>query len=212
MTITQEDLEAAVADAVKKATEEAQAEIDKHKSKADTLLGETKAAKAKAREIENEARQQREEKAQRDNDFEELYKSSSEKAREAEERLVNLQSQVRQKSIYGEASRIAATLTKDTARASLLAEKLAKRIDERDDGFKVLSESGELTGDSLDALSAQVSTAYPFLVDGSGSTGGNAGGSNSSNGAAGLEAERTNFETWTPDKQMEFVQKGGKLI
>lgn len=79
--------------------------------------------------------------------------------------------------VEGEANTIAASLTKDTGRASLLSEKIAARLQISDDGSKtVLNAKGEATVSSIEDLTVEMKTTYPFLVDGSQASGGGAQG------------------------------------
>ncbi|MFW0776350.1 MAG: hypothetical protein ACN2B6_01340 [Rickettsiales bacterium] len=88
----------------------------------------------------------------------------------------------RNKTLEGEAARIAATLTKDTNRAKLLKDQIRGRLALDNDKFTVLDDLGKPTISSVDELTGQIKAQYPFLVDGSQATGGGAQGG--SGGAA----------------------------
>jgi len=146
-------------------------------AKLDELLSETKKAKEAKREAEEEAKRASEDKAKRENDFEQLYKSAQERINALEaERQASLEAQ-KQSLIKTEAAKLAGTLTKDTAKAELLAEKFANRLAVSENGVQVLDESGNLTVSSLDELIGSVKSKYAFLVD-AGSSGGGATGAN----------------------------------
>ena len=101
-------------------------------------------------------------------------------------------------------------MTRDTARAKLLTEKLAARLSVTDDGIKVLDQSGSLTVSSLDELTHQIKTEYPFLVDGSQASGGAAQGSKAG-GSDLKQVTRTEFDTMDQFTRSEFVRTGGKI-
>ena len=182
------------------------------KKKVDELLGEKKREAEKRREAEERAKQEATEKAKKENDFEQLYKSSEAERTALSEKLAGLQKTMTQEKVQGEAARIAAGLTKDTGKASLLSEQLSKRLAFTDEGLKVLDEQGNLTVSTLDDLTAQVKDRYAFLVDGSPASGGGATRSQGGAGAEVKEMSRTDFSKAPPHKQMEFVKAGGKVI
>lgn len=93
-----------------------------------------------------------------------------------------LQADNRRKTIETEAARIAGSMTKDTNRANLLSQQILSRLTLDDGKFSVLDESGNPTISSVEELTGQIKTQYPFLVDGSQASGGGATGG--SGGAA----------------------------
>lgn len=97
----------------------------------------------------------------------------------------------RKKTLSAEASRIAATLTKDTNRASLLEQQISNRLTLDGDAFSVLDASGKPTISSIEELTGQIKEQYPFLVDGSQASGGGAQGGSS--GAAGTSFSKMNM-------------------
>jgi hypothetical protein len=94
-----------------------------------------------------------------------------------------LQDDIKSKTLEGEALRIASSLTKDPNRANLLMQQIRNRLTLDGENFSVLDESGNPTISTVEELTGQVKTAYPFLVDGSQASGGGAQGG--SGGAAG---------------------------
>jgi hypothetical protein len=180
------------------------------KAKVEQLLTEKKEAERKGREIEESARREVEEKAKSAGDFEQLYKSLSQKYDSLESEYTGLQGEIKKGSVMNEATRIANTMTRDTARAKLLTEKLAARLSVTDDGIKVLDQSGSLTVSSLDELTHQIKTEYPFLVDGSQASGGAAQGSKAG-GSDLKQVTRTEFDTMDQFTRSEFVRTGGKI-
>lgn len=82
----------------------------------------------------------------------------------------------RNKTIEGEAARLAASMTKDVNRADLLKQQIRNRITLDGDNFSVLDEKGNPTISTVEELSSQIREQYPFLVDGSQASGGGARG------------------------------------
>ena len=162
-TFTQAELEAKL--------EEATAGL---RAKVDELLGETKSAKQKARELEEAQQRAAEERAKEKGEFKELYEREQRAKAELAEKYDQTLNAIRQKEIDAATSQLAATQTRDTKRAELLRKELAQYANHTDDG--VVFELGGVQVDSGKLL-AHISEMYPFLVDGTGSTGGGATGS-----------------------------------
>lgn len=124
------------------------------------------------------------------------------KISEWEVKYNGLEGKVRSKTIESEAMRIAAGLTKDTDRANLLKQQLLSRLTLDGDKFSVLDENGSPTISSIEELTSQIKTQYPFLVDGSQASGGGAQGGS---GGAGIKpvkdmsmTERAKFANESP--------------
>lgn len=180
------------------------------RQKVEQLLTEKKEAERKARQIEEAARAEVEEKAKAAGDFEQLYKSLSEKYNGLESQYTGLQNEIKRGAVVNEATRIANSMTRDTARAKLLTEKLAARLSVTDDGLKVLDQSGNLTVSSLDELTHQIKTEFPFLVDGSQASGGAAQGSKAG-GSDSKMVTRSEFDSMDQFARSEFVKTGGRI-
>lgn len=147
------------------------------KAKLDELLSETKRAKDARRKAEEDSAKAAEEKAKRENDYEQLYKSAQERIESLErERQADLEARKKDR-LQAEAMKLASTLTKDTAKAELLAEKISQRLTVGTEGLQVLDSDGNLTVSSVDELVGSFKNQYAFLVD-AGSTGGGATGAN----------------------------------
>lgn len=131
------------------------------------------------------------------------------KLSESNSKYSDLVKQNTQSKINGEAGRIAATLSKDTRRAGLLAEKIATRLSYgEDNSFTVLDGSGNPTISSIDELSGQIKQEYDFLVDGSKASGGGAQGG--TGGASDTNTiKRSEWDNMEPLKQASFVDSGG---
>lgn len=181
------------------------------KAKVDQLLTEKKEAERKAREEADRARQKADEDAKAKGDYEQLYKSQKEEAERLRQEHEKLQQAIRQSSIQSEAARMAGSLTRDTARAEILAEKIAGRLSLTDDGIKVTDGSGQLTVSSLDELTHQIKTAYPFLVDGSQASGGAAQGSKGGAEGSAKQISRSQWDGMDHADRANFAREGGKV-
>ncbi len=143
------------------------------KNKVDELLGEKKSANQKAKELEEQQKQQEEERLKEKEQFRELYEREQESKRELQERFEEFNSRIQKQTINAEATKLASELTRDTARGELLQEKAAQYAKYSDDG--VTFELGGVPVEKEKILT-HLREKYPFLVDGSGATGGGAAG------------------------------------
>ena len=186
-------------------------ENDKMRGHMDTLLGETKTAKALAKQQADDATQLANDKAKKDGDFEQLYNSSTEQSNGYKTELETLRQKMSADKTNTEAVKIAMQLA-DGYNAELLSEKIALRLKYTDEGVKVLDANGQLTVSSIEDLKTEFSNneRYASLLKGNQSSGGGApGGKNS--GAAGKLLTRTEFDALNPAKRMEFIKSDGKL-
>jgi len=149
------------------------------KLKVDELLDQVKPAQRRAQELEEKQAEAERKRMEENQEFQALYQKEQEKARTEAEARTKLEAQIRTGAIESEASRLAATLTRDTKRAALLAEKLASAAEYTENG--VAFSLGGVAVDT-EAVLQYAQEEYPFLVDGKGSTGGGANGG--SGGAA----------------------------
>ena len=106
--------------------------------------------------------------------FRELYEREQENKRQLQEEHEAFKHQIKTQTIQSEATKLASELTRDTARSELLQEKVAQYAKYSDNGVDF-----ELGGVPVekDKILAHLKEKYPFLVDGSGATGGGASGS-----------------------------------
>ena len=157
--------------------EEVQKMIDEQvsglKNKVDELLGEKKSASQRAKELEEQQKQQEEERLKEKEQFRELYEREQEAKRELQDKYEEFQHRIQKETINSEATKLAAELTRDTARGELLQEKAAQYAKYSDDG--VVFELGGVPVGKEKVL-AHLREKSPFLVDGSGATGGGAVG------------------------------------
>lgn len=151
------------------------------KAKVDELLGESKSAKQKARELEEASARAEEERAKQAGEFKALYEREQKAKAELAEKYDSFAKRIQQKEVEGAAMSLAAELTRDTKRVELLRKEISQFARYTDDGVKF--EMGGVEVDRAKVL-AHITDNYPFLVDGSGATGGGATGANKGGGAA----------------------------
>lgn len=144
------------------------------KSKVEELLGESKSAKQKARELEELQRQAEEEGLKQREEFRTLYEREQKAKAELAEKYEGFAKRIQAKEVESSALSLAAELTRDTKRAELLKEQVSKYARYTDDGVKF--EMGGVEVDR-DKILTHIKDNYPFLIDGSGATGGGAAGS-----------------------------------
>jgi predicted nuclease with TOPRIM domain len=182
------------------------------KAKNDELLAEKKKVQAEREAAEERARKEAEEKAKANNDYKHLFESQQAEAERLKKQLDELNGNIKQQTIFGTAAKIAAGLTKDTARAKLLEQQISQRLTIVDDNIRVVDDSGNATVSTLDDLANKIKTDFPFLVDGSQANGG--GAARSSGGADGgrKEISRSDFEALAQGQRAQFIKEGGKVI
>lgn len=168
-----------------------QAELAALKGHHEKLLGETKAAKAKAKEDAEAARVAAEEAARKSGDVSALDKSWQEKyaklESEAAAKIAATDAQLRGVLVDSVAQKAAMDIAVDAECAELLADKLRGSLDLADvDGKKqtvVLDADGKRSALTVDELKKQLIAKYPRLVKGN--PAGGAGGSPQPAGGAG---------------------------
>lgn len=165
--------------------EEVQKMIDEQvsglKNKVDELLGEKKSASQKAKELEEQQKAQEEERLKEKEQFRELYEREQSSKKELQDKFEEFQNRIKQQEINNASLKVASELTRDTARGELLQEKASQYAKYAEDG----SVTFELGGVQVDQnkILEHLKEKYPFLVDGSGATGGGASGSTQNGGA-----------------------------
>ena len=187
-----------------------QEDVSGLKRKVDELLNEKKTAQQKAAEAEALALKEKEEKLAKEGKWEALYNSSEDARRKSEQSLNDLKNQIERQQVTNNALEVASSLTKDTARAKLLSEKLAERLSVVDGDIRVTDAKGNPTVSTIEELTYQIKNEYPFLIDGSQATGGGATG-NSGGAGDSKTLTRQDFEALPNHKRMEFIKSGGKI-
>lgn len=178
------------------------------RAKVDELLGETKTAKQRARELEESQEAAALERAKEKGEFKELYEREQKSKNELAEKYELTLKTVRQKEIDAATNELASSQTRDVKRAELLRKELAQYAVHGEDG--VAFELGGVRVDKSKVL-AHISELYPFLIDGNGSSGGGANGTHSSGSAAQAVISRSDFDAMNETNKRAFLSKGGKL-
>lgn len=187
-------------------------EVQGLKAKNDELLAEKKAAQRAKEELDAKARAEKEEIAKKQNDFQQLYESQKQEADTLRQKIEEMNKAVQRQTIGGEAMRIASSLTKDVAKAKLLEKEISQRLSLVENEIRVVDESGQLTVSTLDDLTAQIRTNYPFLVDGIQAQGGGAARSHGGADVGGKEISRSQFDEMNQAQRARFFRDGGKVI
>jgi ribosomal protein L20 len=164
--------------------EEVQALIEKEttglKSKVDELLGEKKTVAQRAKELEEAQAAAEQERLKEKEEFKTLWEREQQAKKELQEKYETFSKQVQQKEVELASSSIAAELTRDTKRAELLKEQIAKFARYTDEGVKYEMGGVEV---GKEKIVEHLTESYGFLIDGSQATGGGATGSKGSGAA-----------------------------
>lgn len=152
---------------------------------------ERKAAKDRLAEFEREAEQKERERLEKDQQWETIAKNEKERADKATRERDEERAQVATEKRSRAAVEIAASLTRDTARAELLKKEALAFIQHSSEGVVISGPDGTMTAEQLGRFLAE---RYPFLVDGNQASGGAAPGSTSSGGAVKKFHEYTGAE------------------
>lgn len=190
--------------------EELQAKLDEEvaglKAKRDELLGLHAKDKERLQELER-AQQEAEEARQKEKgEFKSLYEKTQAELESERDQARKFRQQVQEKELEVTAASLVAELTRDTQRAALLKKEALQFAKYTDEGVKY-----EVGGVEVDAdkLKEKLAADYPFLVDGSGASGGGAqGGSRNGQGlkpwAEMSEKERLQLKQ---DNPVEFYKR-----
>ena len=181
------------------------------KAKVEQLLSEKKETVRKAAEQAEAARLESDKKAQKAGDFEQLYNSQKEEAERFKSEMESMKKNAIQINIQGEAQRLAGALTNDSARGKLLAKEFAARLAHTEEGIRVTDETGNLTVSSIEELANKIKNDFPFLIDGSQSSGGAAIGSKSGALRSQKQATRSEFDAMNHSGRADFVKDGGSV-
>ncbi len=164
ITMTKAELDAKIAE-----------QVEALKAKNAELLGETKAERAKRQALEAAQTEAEEARAKEKGEFKSLYEKTLAELEKERQAAQEYRQQVTRSTLEGEAGKIAAELSRDTARAALLSEQAQKLLKPTDEGLQY--EIGGVQVDRAKALD-HLRASFPFLVDGSQASGGGATGGN----------------------------------
>ncbi len=191
--------------------EEAQKNIAGLLSKKDELMAETKAAKEEKRKQENLATQAKQEQldiAQKNGEFEKLWKQEQQEKEKALQDLQTSRQERRNEKINLSAMKIAVDLAKgDANKAELLSDFLARSIG------KVADEFGHIDADILSSVRTQFETdkKYSPLIGGNQSVGSGAPGNTRGAQQDVKTITRSEFDTMPHAARSKFFSNGGKL-
>ncbi len=189
--------------------EKAQADLDIVAAKKDQLYAETKKAKAEREKVLADAyraQKAQEEKAERDGEFEKLWKTTKAQNEDLLNALKNLKDNNKNEKLQVAAMRISNDLA-DGDNAELLSTFVLKNLE------KMADETGALSADVIESVTSEfkASTKFRALLRSSKAIGGGAPGNTRGAQEDSKILDRNSFEKLNPTKKMEFFKKGGTL-
>ena len=162
-----------------------QAEINELKARSGTLSAEAEVAKKKAAALEAAQQEAETQRRKESEQFKELYEKTVKDLELERENSSKFKKAIQHKELESSSERLASSLTKDEGRKKLLTKEVMQYAVTGEDG-KVNFEIGGVPVEKS-VLIEKIKADYPFLIDGSGMSGGAAAGSSGS-GASGLLA------------------------
>ncbi len=164
------EIEAFTAEELK---EKIDTEVAGLKAKRDELLGLHTKDKERLSELEKAQREAEEARQKEKGEFKQLYEKTQAELEAERDQARKFRQQIQEREIEAAVIALVGSMTRDTARFNLLKKEALQ--------FAKYTESGvqfELGGVSVEAekLREKLATDYPFLVDGSGASGGGAQG------------------------------------
>ena len=175
-------------------------------------LGE---ANKHTRAAESAAKEAARLKAEKENDFKQLYESGETERKALLEENELLKTEKITDKLSSIALKTAISLNPVTDNAAQdLAEKIAKRLKYTDNSVKVVDINGNLTVSSIDDLKKEIlaSGSFSHYLKGNQSTGGSAsGGVNNSGSSTQQTISRADFKALNPVAQMKHIKSGGAV-
>ncbi len=186
--------------------EKTREDLEKVAAKKDELYKETKKAKSERESAQAEAQRIAEEKAQKDGEFEKLWKTAKQEKDELLQKLQHIEKSSRNEKIQIAAMRVATELA-DGDNAELLSEFVMRNLD------KMSDERGSLSDDVLQAVRDEFKNNSKFksLLRSSKATGGSAPGNLQTNNKQ-QTLTRAEFEAMPHASRGKFLSGGGKLV
>lgn len=186
--------------------EELQSRLDSEvaglKAKRDELLGLHAKDKERLAELEK-AQQEAEEARQREKgEFKSLYEKTQAELQAEREQAQKFRQTIQQKELESSANAIIGELTRDSKRAELLRKEALNFAKHTGEGVRF-----EVGGVEVDAdkLKEKLAADYPFLVDGSGASGGGAQG-----GTRSGKAGQMFRDEMTPEQKHSYQAEHGQ--
>lgn len=157
------------------------------KAKRDELLGLHAQEKERLKELEEAQRKLEEDRLREKGEFKSLYEKTQSELEAERENARKFRQTIQEKELEQSANSLVGELTRDNKRAELLRKEAMQYAKYTDKGVVY-----EIGGVAVDAakLKEKLAADYPFLVDGSGASGGGAQGG-SRDGKAGKWADYT---------------------
>lgn len=190
------------------------------KKKLDELMDESKAAKRKAKEIEEAAERERAEALAKSGDVESLRKSYDEKfgktKTEYETQIQNYQQQLQRLTVGQTATTLAAELAIPGSAPVLLPHIQARLSMEIRDGQPVtvvMSADGKPSAMTIEELKTELSAnpAFAPIIAASKAAGGGASGGGNGGGAAKKAVTRAQFDSMNAVQRTEHIKAGGTI-
>ncbi len=184
--------------------EETQKRLDALAAHQDKLLGETK----KAKQAKEEAAKAELERSKKAGEYEKLWSSAEERAKEVEQRYLDLVKDIKNEKVESNAMKIAVDLADGDAVNAKLLSKFIK------DALHTMSDDkGSIDDGVMEAVKKQFreNRDYSPLLGGSKAAGGGANGSNKMSGGQNKMMSRSSFDNMTPAERMSFIKAGGTL-
>lgn len=190
------------------------------KKKLDELMDESKAAKRKAKEIEEAAERERAEALARSGDVESLRKSYDEKfgktKTEYETQIQNYQQQLQRLTVGQTATTLAAELAIPGSAPVLLPHIQARLSMEIRDGQPVtvvMSADGKPSAMTIEELKTELSAnpAFAPIIAAGKAAGGGASGGGNGGGAAKKAVTRAQFDGMNAVQRTEHLKAGGTI-
>ncbi len=178
------------------------------------LKDEKTALQRKSQEATDEAARIAKEKAEKENDFESLYKSSEEARQQSDSRFADLQHKVDNGTKSSQAMKIAAGIASSSANAEILSNIIVSRLKVVDGETKVTDLSGALTVATVDDLAKEFAgdEKYASLLQGNQAGGGGAEPKSNGGGAAEIKTvTRTEFNAMDNLQRSNHAKSGGQV-
>ena len=148
-------------------------EVGGLKAKVDELLGEKKTVAQRAKELEDEKTRAEEDRLKEKQEFKQLFEREQAAKKELADKYETMSERIKRRDMESAVGGVVGELTRDAKRLELLTKEALAYAKHSDDGVFF-----ELGGVKVEAAKVveHLRTNYPFLVDGSGATGGGATG------------------------------------
>ena len=185
--------------------EDTKKQLDTVAAHKDKLYAETKAAKEQRKQAETEAARIAEEKALKEGEFENLWKTAKQEKEDLAKQINDIKQANRNEKIQVSSLRIANELA-DGDNVELLSEFIQRNL------ANLADDNGALSAEVLESVKQEfkLNSKFKALLRGSKSTGGGANGQSSPTGESSM-MKRDAFEKLNPIQKMDYMKSGGRL-